>query len=66
MVFTRSLTTFLRASRHVATPARGVNPVNRVFGHDRFGARGYAAVFTRDKPHVNVGEFTCYIIFACL
>lgn len=60
MVFSRSLTTFLRASRHIATPARGANPVNRVFGHDRFGARGYAAVFSREKPHVNVGESRYY------
>jgi elongation factor Tu len=55
MAFSRSFTTLLRTSRHIATPARGVNPVNRVFGHDRFGARNYAAVFERNKPHVNVG-----------
>ncbi|EHY52751.1 translation elongation factor Tu [Exophiala dermatitidis] len=55
MAFSRSLTSLLRTSRHIASPARGVNPVNRVFGHDRFGARTYAAVFERNKPHVNVG-----------
>ncbi|RVX75039.1 Elongation factor Tu, mitochondrial [Exophiala mesophila] len=54
MAFSRSLTTLLRTSRHVVGPAR-VNPVNRVFGHERFGARTYAAAFTRDKPHVNIG-----------
>ncbi|KIW21156.1 translation elongation factor Tu [Exophiala spinifera] len=55
MAFSRSVTSFLRTSRHVVTPARGVNPVNRVWGHDRFGARTYAAVFERNKPHVNIG-----------
>lgn len=56
MAFSRSVTSFLRTSRHIVSPTRGANPVNRVFGHDRFGARTYAAVFQRDKPHVNVGE----------
>ncbi|KAI1610824.1 translation elongation factor Tu [Exophiala viscosa] len=55
MAFSRSVTSVLRTSRHIASPSRGANPVNRVFGHDRFGARTYAAVFNRDKPHVNVG-----------
>ena len=55
MGLSRSVTSLLRTSRHVASPARGLNPVNRVFGHDRFGARNYAAVFERNKPHVNVG-----------
>ncbi|KIX08487.1 translation elongation factor Tu [Rhinocladiella mackenziei CBS 650.93] len=55
MAFSRSVTSLLRTSRHIVTPARGVNPVNKVFGHDRFGARTYAAVFERNKPHVNVG-----------
>lgn len=55
MTFSRSLTTLLRTSRHVAGPSR-VNPVNRVFGHERFGARTYAEAFTRDKPHVNIGK----------
>lgn len=56
MAFSRSVTSLLRTSRHVVTPARGVNPVNRVWGHDRFGARTYAAVFERNKPHVNIGK----------
>lgn len=56
MAFSRSVTSFLRTSRHIVSPTRGANPVNQVFGHDRFGARTYAAVFQRDKPHVNVGE----------
>ena len=58
MTFSRSVTSLLRTSRHVASPARGLNPINRVFGHDRFGARTYATVFERTKPHVNVGRFT--------
>jgi len=55
MAFSRSVTSLLRTSRHVVTPARGVNPVTKVWGHDRFGARTYAAVFERTKPHVNIG-----------
>lgn len=58
MAFNRSLTTILRASRIATTPARGINPVNRVFGHDRFAARTYATVFERNKPHVNIGKFS--------
>lgn len=53
MAFARSVTALYRTSR--ALNARGANPVSRVFGHDRFGARGYAAAFQRDKPHVNIG-----------
>jgi hypothetical protein len=53
MAFAHSVTALYRTSR--ALNARGANPVNRVFGHDRFGARGYAAAFQRDKPHVNIG-----------
>ncbi|OAG42875.1 elongation factor Tu, mitochondrial [Fonsecaea monophora] len=55
MAFSRSVVSLLRTSRYIASPARGVNPVNRVFGHDRFAARAYATVFERTKPHVNVG-----------
>ncbi len=57
MAFSRSVTSLLRTSRHVVTPARGVNPVTKVWGHDRFGARTYAAVFERTKPHVNIGKW---------
>ena len=55
MPFTRSVTSLLRTSRTGLSISPGANPVNRVFGHDRFGARTYAAVFERNKPHVNVG-----------
>jgi len=55
MAFSRSVSSLLRTSRHLVAPARGVNPVNRVFGHDRFAARAYATAFERTKPHVNVG-----------
>jgi hypothetical protein len=55
MAFSRSVASLYRTSR--ALNARGANPVNRVFGHERFGARAYAAAFQRDKPHVNIGMF---------
>jgi hypothetical protein len=56
MPLSRSVTSILRSSRTGLSLSRGANPVNRVFSHDRFGARTYAAVFERNKPHVNVGE----------
>lgn len=55
MAFSRSVTSLYRTSRALNT--RGANPVNRIFGHERFGARAYAAAFQRDKPHVNIGMF---------
>jgi hypothetical protein len=54
MAFSRSISSLYRTTR--ALNARGGNPVNRVFGHDRFGARSYAQAFQRDKPHVNIGK----------
>lgn len=56
MPFARSVISVLRTSRTGLSFSRGANPVNPVFGHDRFGARTYAAVFERNKPHVNIGE----------
>ena len=56
MAFTRSVTSILRTSRLAACSSRHVNPINRVFGHDRFAARTYATVFERTKPHVNIGK----------
>ncbi len=56
MPFTRSVASILRTSRTGLSVSRSANPVTRVFGHDRFGARTYAAAFERNKPHVNVGE----------
>ena len=56
MPVSRSLVSVLRTSRATLSQPRGANPVNRVFGHDRFAARKYATVFERTKPHVNIGE----------
>jgi len=55
MPVSRSLVSVLRTSRLGLSQSRGANPVNRVFGHDRFAARTYATVFERNKPHVNIG-----------
>jgi len=55
MPVSRSLVSILRTSRATLSQPRGANPVNRVFGHDRFAARTYATVFERTKPHVNIG-----------
>jgi hypothetical protein len=55
MPVSRSLVSILRTSRATLSQPRGANPVNRVFGHDRFAARTYATVFERNKPHVNIG-----------
>ncbi|KAF7513075.1 translation elongation factor Tu [Endocarpon pusillum] len=55
MPVSRSVTSILRTSRTGLSLSRGANPVNRVFGHDRFGTRTYAAAFERNKPHVNIG-----------
>lgn len=56
MAFTRSLTSFLRASRLAASSSRA-NPVLSAFGRNPLQARSYATVFARDKPHVNVGRY---------
>jgi hypothetical protein len=56
MPVSRSLVSILRTSRATLSQPRGTNPVNRVFGHDRFAARTYATVFERTKPHVNIGK----------
>ena len=56
MPVSRSLVSVLRTTRVGLSQARGANPVNRVFGHDRFAARTYATVFERNKPHVNIGR----------
>jgi hypothetical protein len=55
MPVSRSLVSILRTSRATLSQPRGANPVNRVFGHDRFAARTYATAFERNKPHVNIG-----------
>ena len=56
MTISRSVVSLLRTSRLSLSQSKGVNPVYRVLGHDRFAARTYATAFTRDKPHVNIGE----------
>ena len=56
MPVSRSFLSILRTSRAALSQSQGANPVNRVFGHDRFAARTYATVFERTKPHVNIGE----------
>jgi len=56
MPVSRSFLSILRTSRAALSQSQGTNPVNRVFGHDRFAARTYATVFERTKPHVNIGE----------
>jgi len=52
----RSVASIIRTGKTSLVRSRGANPVQQVFGHDRFGARGYAQVFQRTKPHVNVGK----------
>jgi len=48
--------TFLRTSRNALKYQRGVNPVQQAWGaQGKYGVRNYAAVFQRDKPHVNIG-----------
>ncbi|KAL2006003.1 hypothetical protein VTN00DRAFT_9657 [Thermoascus crustaceus] len=51
----RSINLLLRSSRSSLVRPRAVNPVQHVFANQRLGARGFAAVFERTKPHVNVG-----------
>ncbi len=56
MPVSRTFVSALRTSRLGLSQSRGANPVNRVFGHDRFAARTYATAFERNKPHVNIGK----------
>jgi len=54
--------TFLRSSRFIARGNR-TNPVQYALGHKgsikyTLQCRNYAAAFTRDKPHVNIGEIS--------
>ncbi|KAJ4290426.1 translation elongation factor Tu [Kalmusia sp. IMI 367209] len=44
---------FLRTSRCALKYQRGVNPVQQAWSGNQ--VRNYAAAFTRDKPHVNIG-----------
>lgn len=50
----RTLAPFLRTSSR--TLRRGQNPLIALQNRNSvFNARTYAAVFARDKPHVNIG-----------
>jgi elongation factor Tu len=62
-MFSRQL---LRTSRLALRNNKSVNPVQQALGLQgsaRYvqGVRGYAAAFTRDKPHVNIGECLCIV-----
>jgi elongation factor Tu len=51
-----------RTSRTALRSNKYVNPVQQALGAQGSskyvnGVRGYAAAFTRDKPHVNIGKF---------
>lgn len=51
----RTVNLLLRSSRSSLLRPRSVNPVHHVFSSERMAARGFATVFERTKPHVNVG-----------
>lgn len=55
--FTRSIAPLLRTSRLAIRQRPSVNPITQVFGRELNGARGFAQVFERTKPHVNIGMF---------
>lgn len=55
--FTRSIAPLLRTGRLAIRQRPGVNPVTQVFGKDANGVRGFAQVFERTKPHVNIGMY---------
>ncbi|EFR00353.1 elongation factor Tu [Nannizzia gypsea CBS 118893] len=51
----RSLNVLLRTGKYAAQRPTAVNPMQYVFSHNRMSARGMAAAFERNKPHVNIG-----------
>jgi hypothetical protein len=56
--------TFLRTSRNALKYQRGINPVQQAWGaQGKYSVRNYAAVFQRDKPHVNIGVFLYTTIY---
>ena len=55
--FTRSIAPLLRTGRLAIRHRPSVNPVTQVFGRDVNGVRGFAQVFERTKPHVNIGVY---------
>lgn len=55
--FTRSIAPLLRTGRLAIRQRPSVNPVTQVFDRDVNGVRGFAQVFERTKPHVNIGMY---------
>lgn len=55
--FTRSITPLLRTGRLAIRQRPRVNPITQVFGREVNGVRGFAQVFERTKPHVNIGMY---------
>lgn len=55
--FTRSIAPLLRTGRLAIRHRPTVNPITQVFGQEVNGVRGFAQVFERTKPHVNIGMF---------
>lgn len=55
--FTRSIAPLLRTCRLAIRQRPSVNPITQVFGREVNGVRGFAQVFERTKPHVNIGMF---------
>lgn len=55
--FTRSIAPLLRTGRLAIQHRFSVNPVTQVLGRDVSGVRGFAQVFERTKPHVNIGMY---------
>lgn len=53
--FNRSIATLLRTGRLAIRQRPRFNPVTQVFCRDVNGVRGFAQVFERTKPHVNIG-----------
>lgn len=57
LTFTRSITPLLRTGRFAIGHRPSVNPVTQVLGRDVNAVRGFAQVFERTKPHVNIGVY---------
>lgn len=55
--FPRLINTLARTSKFVLQRPQAANPVYRVLAQDKHLYRGFATVFERTKPHVNVGEY---------
>lgn len=55
--FIRSIAPLLRTSRLAIRQRSSINPITQVFGREVNGVRGFAQVFERTKPHVNIGMY---------